>query len=1052
MMRSPRTAALLLCVITGLAFQTTLRAQTGSSAPVHVRILMAGGLLGQEDGMPEYPGGPFDTAVGPGMRPYGGMAGLLDWVQKDRERAQPDMFLMTGNNLPREIGGGAEVIDFFRRFRLLQPSAIAVGVEDFLRGLGGEHSHTGAVLVTGMRDSDLPFLLTNAAVRLHQTGLNQIAQNGFHLNVDPDSSIGWVRDLSMTYPCKLSESLKSGVDVTVSRVDQPEPGRSGRLRVTVTDKKPCAIRVSLPQWLSPAARYTIVVKKDAPLASFTVRTDQRLTNKTAIVPDRAELPIVIALADPHVRDILRKAKWRWRADKDAKCDAAECEILLLSPTDAVDAALSFAETTPTSRPVALLSNLEDKDTAAVLQRNPRVRIVVLPADSLALGRAAVRNLSSASPNDRYSGDLGYGAVLNSNTPTAVQIWSRPEWFAESVHTIEMEIDPRTWGFTKAVQESFSVKGRALCARPTGSTGEVGYYLRDWRIENGRTIYDAPSDVAVSKAPYRYAGIEPNVPYSRVGGFTQGNLWTNLDSFAAVALDAMRVDFNADLAVLPASAIDDNWLTYLRDDPHAPAQWPSKVLLERLVFRAGTIVKVRLSKADLFKKLPAMIAATRQGGGTTCLSGFGISACGSADLKEATTFINDRRADKNRFYTVAMPETVALENDLPRYGDEEADLLYMMDRVFAKSTTTPPDTCSASDGDGTAVTQGQPAGQAPLATRLERARAGRNMPYLFVKPAEFSFSQILVDEPPNGQGLLNKLTVPNNGAKPSRRTSVKADADYGIIDTPQYALRALGSMAYGRAQVNGQSSTDPNLAKLGGRFDWKVRHRGRVFGGVSWETQFANQLTQVTPTSKGVTGPTLPLVTLRRDYRFAIAGWELENPKLNRWFSLEPLGVSVAFGTSAYEHIDIAVNGERLGLAAFQKLGATGLLNQYFSTHPDLSPLSTYAFIDEPQRRTRVQIDVTPRIALPFPGRPLDLTLETTYRRFVGPNLMPLAERQSAVTKVTLAIPLYGLATLNLNTAASFSQVNGIDGWFRVVQPSISLSIPLIGSRHAGWVF
>src|SRR5262249_38066726 len=117
--------------------------------------------------MPEYPGGPFDTAVGPGMRPYGGPAGLLGWGEKNPGRAKPDMFLMTGNNLPREIGSGEEVIAFFQRVKELQPSAVAVGVEDFLRGLGGEHHHTGALLVSRMRESNLPFLLTNAAVRLH---------------------------------------------------------------------------------------------------------------------------------------------------------------------------------------------------------------------------------------------------------------------------------------------------------------------------------------------------------------------------------------------------------------------------------------------------------------------------------------------------------------------------------------------------------------------------------------------------------------------------------------------------------------------------------------------------------------------------------------------------------------------------------------------------------------------------------------------------------------------------------------------------------------------
>jgi hypothetical protein len=71
---------------------------------------------------------------------------------------------------------------------------------------------------------------------------------------------------------------------------------------------------------------------------------------------------------------------------------------------------------------------------------------------------------------------------------------------------------------------------------------------------------------------------------------------------------------------------------------------------------------------------------------------------------------------------------------------------------------------------------------------------------------------------------------------------------------------------------------------------------------------------------------------------------------------------------------------------------------------------------------------------------------------VGPNAVPLTERQSATLKVTIAVPLYGLATLNLNGSQYLTQVNGIGGWFTVWQPSVSLSLPVIVSRHAGWVY
>jgi len=268
------------------------------------------------------------------------------------------------------------------------------------------------------------------------------------------------------------------------------------------------------------------------------------------------------------------------------------------------------------------------------------------------------------------------------------------------------------------------------------------------------------------------------------------------------------------------------------------------------------------------------------------------------------------------------------------------------------------------------------------------------------------------------------------------------------------VRALGKIGYGNATVNGQSSIDPNAWLAAVRVDRKLSARGRFFGGLYWESQFSDQVTNVTPTSKGVTGPTLPLVTQRRDYRYLNAGFELQRPQLTRWLSLEPLAVSGQIGNSIHEHVDIAIDGNRQGLAALQKSGVTGVLNAYFATHPNLSADTSYAFVDEKLLRSRVQVDATPRFKLPFPGKTLDLSLAMSYRRFLGPNMTTLAEKQSAVAALRLSIPIYGLglATLNVNAATAVSQVVGINGWFKVWQPSISLSVPVIGSRHGGWIF
>ena len=1074
-------------------------ATTPPAATKHIRILAAGGLLGQYDGMPEYPGGPYDTEVGPGLHPYGGLQGLIDWVAKDEPR---DLLLITANNLPREVSrpDADDVVDFFRQFGRLRPDAIALGVDDFLRGLDGKRGlrhmqpprpgrppkpprardepRTGGLLATSMREAPLPFLVSNAAVRLTQAGLNHVSDHGFRLSVDPDRSLAWVRDLSLTYPCRKREAM-AGATVTLARKDGATDRTTGQIALRLSEKA-CTASARLPSWLQPSAEYVVqIASHGATLASFTVRTDERLTNRTVIDPGRPELPLIVALVDPHVHDILSREKWQWTDNgNDSKCSVAGCEIIILSPADALDQVMSFEEAAGPTRPVLLLSQLDDKDTSALLQRNQRIRYVVLPPDSTLLGRAAAKTSGgraggAGSGGGPYSGDLGYGAILNPGTPAVAQIWSRPEWFAEAIHVIEADVSPdQPAEIIEPKHAAYSVKGRALCARSAPVGDGVTYFLKAWHLDGDRTVFD--DDVAVvqaGSAPYRYVPIAPDKTFDPNGRYRQGDLWTSLDSFSAVALDAMRRSFNADLALLPANAIDDNWFTYLRDDPYAPRNFLSRVLLERLLFRAGTIVTVRVSASEVARKLTAIYDSGRAAATTYCVSGFGTSGCGARG-PGSDALLNGRRIDENRYYTIAMPESVALENRLTRFGDREEDLVDVLHQVFAPATGSAPDSCAAAvssgapgsaaaantrraAGDGEAGARAGAAGAAKpqsLPQMLEQARAAENSPYLYIKPAEFSFSGTKIVEPPGGEGLFNKLPVPSNGARPSQRSSVLLGIDYGAIDTRTWALRGIGKIGYGNATVNGQTSIDPNAWLAALRMDWKLGPRGRFYGGLFWESQFSNQVTFVTATSKGVTGPTLPLVAQRRDYRYLNLGFESQRPQITRWLSLDPLGASASVGISVNEHVDIAIDGARQGLAALQKSGVTGVLNAYFATHPGLSANSTYAFVDQALLRARVQVDVTPRMKIPFPGKTLELTLATSYRRFIGPNMTTLAEKQSAVSVLRLSIPVYGLATLNINGATAVSQVVGINGWYRVWQPSISLSVPLIGSRHGGWIF
>jgi hypothetical protein len=642
-----------------------------------------------------------------------------------------------------------------------------------------------------------------------------------------------------------------------------------------------------------------------------------------------------------------------------------------------------------------------------------------------------------------------------SVPTAAQIWSRPEWFAETVHAIEADVDAARGGLTRIEHATYSVKGRVLCARALGQGPEVGYFLQTWRLDpaTGAIIYDeGATGEPVTQAPYRYVGMDPAVPFDPAGRIPQGTLWTNVDSFAAVALDAMRRGLHTDLAVLPADAIDDNWLTVLREHPRGPTAWLSRSFLERLLFRAGTIIKVRVASDRLMSTLSAIVSRANEDDVRSCIGGLGLATCVARVPSGA--MVNQRRLQEPQFYTIAMPESVALQQGLARYGnaEDEDDLVFMMDRMFAPATDTVATTCSAATmpvvprkapGDGQAQ---------PVATRLEEARAHENGPYFFIKPADIAFTETQVAEPPQGQGLFNSLNVPGNGARPARRITVTLGLDAGLIDTPDWALRVLGDFAYGRAIVNGQSSTQPNFSLIGVRADWKLGPRGRLFAGGFWETQFADEVQLITATRQGVRGPTLPLVTERRDYRFISGGLQLIAPRLSTWLTIDPVSISAESGTSENEHIDVQIDGNLQGLAAFQQFGPTGLLNRYYAVHPELSTSSVYEFVDTPLRRSRVRVDVTPKAVVNLGGRRVTISLAAAYRRFVGPNIQRLSERQSASLRLTLAIPVHGLITLNIGGYGLFTQAHGIEGWFRVWQPSVTLSIPIIGSRRGGWVF
>jgi hypothetical protein len=103
-------------------------------------------------------------------------------------------------------------------------------------------------------------------------------------------------------------------------------------------------------------------------------------------------------------------------------------------------------------------------------------------------------------------------------------------------------------------------------------------------------------------------------------------------------------------------------------------------------------------------------------------------------------------------------------------------------------------------------------------------------------------------------------------------------------------------------------------------------------------------------------------------------------------------------------------------------------------------------------RDRIQAEATPVITFAIGGKNVDLGLATSFLWWTGRNAEPLSERQSLSMRLWLAIPFAGRATVNLNASEYLVQVIGVSGWFNVWAPSVSISVPIVFTRRAGWTF
>jgi len=425
---------------------------------------------------------------------------------------------------------------------------------------------------------------------------------------------------------------------------------------------------------------------------------------------------------------------------------------------------------------------------------------------------------------------------------------------------------------------------------------------------------------------------------------------------------------------------------------------------------------------------------------------------------ADTFVNSRRITPQRYYTISLPESTALENKLTPYGHDEEDLVFLMDGALGLTTSAgsvdtcapgyvPPMPPAPSPSGGSVPGESDRKGgnardiQDPMQP-FNRSLAHFTTPYLLVSPLTFSYGEALLRDP---SGLIGKLPLPNSGVKPNHKISGNTSIDLGL-ERSRTTVRVLATAAYGNSVVGTQTSTDPNAWRAGGEIDTRFS-RGRLFVGLFRESQFADP----PPVSVKANNATLSLVTPRVDYRYVNAGFELERPLSWQWVSLSPLRFSIATGMSENEITAVQLAGVTFGLTDYL---SGDMFKNFKSPLTNTAPLN---YVVQSLQRTRIQFDITPQVKVPYgnSGKNLTLKVDATYYRYIGPNENLLSQQTWLTTKVTLSVPLTGRngqVTLDLGGTYTRASVVGFTTPIVVWQPTIGLNDPLIWARHNGWVF
>lgn len=999
-------AALVCGLLVELHGQTP--AQT-TPEKAHLRIRAVGGFLGQVAGFPEYPGGPEQTYRG--LKPLGGTLGVIDWLTTQRrDQTNLDEWLIIAPNnqtsdfpvammkadpdyaaTPRPTtfaGVPMSMTDtvgwFWNDLTRMTPDVVALGPDDFIRSLrvpppeqpGGTAAATKAEptadFINRLRRVPLPFLATNVVVRRHRPDLNSDGEGPIKWSLDEDASVSWISPITLTVPC----SAVLDVKLTEAKIEAPAAKTAiefalGAKPGTCDETYEAKLQLSGNRSLRPGRLYEMTIAGSI-TQTLSFQTDELLTPPKS--PAGHDLPyavrcrgtaqtsecgssIVVSLVDPAVKTAFDEDAWTYETKTGGVTERHE--IVFLDSVKVVQALL--AELGAKSGPpiVTVVSALSDTATLDALTKIPQVRAVVLSQDAEILGTAWPA-LKATTTSPAFSGDLGGVSEIDATSPGARKFVVRPEWFGETAATIDalatrVARDGQTyWNLEANPDAELCLESKPAVPASSATRPPVAAaicIIEGWQLKSknvdGTAIYSATGN----------AGNEVPIAAAKHYSPAFSAIWADEDKLIAAMAMAIRKAGESEVAVLPKSAIDFDYLKWIADELRSrktmAQDFLSRYMVERVLYQSPRMVRGYVTGADLVATLKKI--ADNEADQGVCIVGLSgeCTSSVSTDHAERRT-LNGRRIDPRLTYGVAMPDRIAQALNIPH---SEHDPLF-----------------DAISGVEHGFEQFEAAGgRAPQSP----AKITRYGGYWLISPLQLGYSQIDVDDPGDSK-VRAALPIDFKDAKPTRGISIKLNSDATIVDAPRVAVRIPASLDYrwNHDLTEGAVhpiSHDTDEFSFGVRGDLKLRvlQEMRAYGGWSIDGQTSKSQREITPTYDFQTPDGLSATAKAPQSVTVVAppsqysGWGfgadlVPTKSLTLWkgtdITLTTGNTNIIFGSSSSVLTGVFIDGQPTEGLAVEK-GLEGLFREYFGkNHAAFAGNTEVRFRRERVFQTRGQFD------------------------------------------------------------------------------------------------